>query len=150
VGRIDGIYPPPIVLDPFAPEALSGADRSLALRGGLLVVDCSWNRLGLRGSFPEGGVPGRTRPLRRRLPILVAANPQHFGRVAELNTVEAFAAALYLTGRSADAARLLGGFPGGVEFLTLNRERLDRYARARSTEGIRAVEADLFGPPSGA
>ncbi len=145
VGRIDGLSPGPILLDPFAPDPLSGVDRPRAARGGFLVVDCSWNRLGRRGGFPDGTVAGRPRSLRRRLPILVAANPQHYGRVAELNTVEAFAAALYVTGRAPAARRLLDGFPGGEGFLEINRDRLERYARSRSPDEVRREEQSLFG-----
>ncbi len=65
------------VLDPHAADPLSAADRALARRGGVLAVDCSWNRLASRGRLPglavdDGGI-------HRRLPILVAGNPQHFG-----------------------------------------------------------------------
>ena len=149
VGRIDGLAPPPVLLDPFADEPLSGGDRARSAVAGFLVVDCSWNRLGARSGFAAEAGGGRARPARRRLPILIAANPQHYGRVAELNTVEAFAAALYLTARASAAARLLEGFPGGVEFLAVNRERLDRYARARSADEVRSAERELFGAGPG-
>jgi pre-rRNA-processing protein TSR3 len=137
--------PPPVVLDPFAAEPLSALDRIEARRGGLLVVDCSWNRLSARGKFPRDRNDGP----HRRLPILVAANPQHYGRVAELNTVEAFAAALYLLGRGEESESLLAGFAGGDGFLALNRQRLDRYREARDPEAVRIAERDLFGPAGG-
>jgi len=132
---------PPILLDPYANEPLAPGDRPAADRGGLLVVDCSWNRLSERGRFP-GAVP---RALRRRLPILVATNPQHYGRPAQLNTVEAFAAALALLGRRAEAARVLAGFRGSDSFLEVNAERLARYRRAPDGDGIRDAERSLFG-----
>lgn len=143
--RAAGLRPPPVLLDPFAPDPLSGADRPIVLRGGILVVDCSWNQLGARGGFPEPGGTGRRPPFRRRLPILIAANHQHYGRIAELNTVEAFAAALYLVDRRAEAASLLDGFPGGDGFLSLNRTRLDRYLRAQSADEVRDAERELYG-----
>ncbi|MCI4346595.1 MAG: DUF367 domain-containing protein [Thermoplasmata archaeon] len=89
--RPHGAYP--ILLDPRADTPLSPADRPRALDGGLLGVDCSWNRLGERGGFPAR-LPGlHHQPHRRRLPFLLAGNPQHYGRLAELNTAEAFGAA---------------------------------------------------------
>ncbi len=146
VGNSTGLHPAPIVLDPRASEPLSSADRDAAVRGGLLAVDCSWNALGRRGALPpaRGGPVDSSR--HRRLPILVAANPQHYGRVAELNTVEALSAGLYVLGFPAEARDLLEGFRGGPGFLALNRERLERYAAARTRDEILAAELVLFGP----
>ncbi len=143
VDRADRLVPAPIVLDPFAPEPLVPADAATAVRGGLLVVDCSWNRLSERGRFP--GAEGGSRGIRRRLPLLIATNPQHYGRPAQLNTVEAFAAALAVLGRSADAERLLAGFRGSEEFLRVNRERLREYAAAPTPAALLAAERSLFG-----
>jgi len=134
----------PIVLDPYARTPLSGADRRAAESDGLVAVDCSWNRLsGTRTRAPaqawmRGGTP-------RRLPMLLAANPQHYGRVGELNTVEALAAALVVLGQRTGAERLLEGFAGGPAFLQLNEGRLARYASARSAEATLRAERELFG-----
>ncbi len=119
------------------------ADRSHARRGGVLAVDCSWNRLASRGSLP--GLPADDGGIHRRLPILVAGNPQHFGRIAELNTVEALSAALYVLGQRTEAAHLLEGFRGGDGFLTINRERLDFYASRRTADAVRLAERRLYG-----
>jgi pre-rRNA-processing protein TSR3 len=145
VSRAEGLRPPPIVLDPHAANPLSTADRPAAERGGVLAVDCSWNRLAARGGLPPASGPEKGGGLHRRLPMLVAANPQHYGRVAELNTFDALSAALYLLGFPAEAGELLGGFRGGDGFLEVNRERLDRYARARSSDEVIGAEAMLFG-----
>jgi pre-rRNA-processing protein TSR3 len=137
--------PGPIVLDPYARTPLLRSDHRLAEAGGLLAVDCSWNRLGERGRFPDGtAAPARWA---RRLPILVATNPQHYGRVAQLNTVEALAAALHLVGRPEEAERILEGFRGADQFLEVNRERLDAYAAAVDAAGLEAAESRLFGGP---
>jgi len=142
VGRL---FPAPVVLDPYAEEPLSAADARAAVRGGILAVDCSWNRLSAQGGFPEETLRSTGPGLRRRLPILIAANPQHYGRIAELNTVEALSAALYVLGRRDEAAGLLQGFRGGEGFLEINRERLDAYASARSPERVRELEQTLYG-----
>jgi pre-rRNA-processing protein TSR3 len=146
---VAGIVPAPVVLDPYAPVPLGPADRTTAVRGGILAIDCSWNRLSNRGTFPGAESAERGPRIRRRLPILIATNPQHYGRLAQLNTVEALAAALYLLGRTSEAARLLQGFRGAEAFLEVNRERLDAYARARDTEGVVAAERRLFGGDPG-
>lgn len=145
VPREEAAPPEAIVLDPYAPTPLSCADRANAERGGVVVVDCSWNRLAARGSFP--GATGEHRPHRthRRLPILVATNPQHYGVVAQLNTVEALSGAAYVLGRTEQAEELLVGFPGAQEFLPVNHERLERYRAAAGPADVERAERDLFG-----
>ncbi len=133
--------PPPILLDPYAKGPLSPADQSAAEAGGLLVVDCSWNKLSERGRFAD---PAGRRTFPRRLPLLIAGNPQHYGRLGELNTVEAFGAALWILGRPAEARALLESFHGGEAFLELNGMRLSEYAGADGPAGIEAAEVSLF------
>lgn len=145
VPREDASFPAPVVLDPYAPTPLSGADRETAEGGGILVVDCSWNRLSARGSFPGEERRDRRHGTHRRLPVLVATNPQHYGRLTQLNTVEAFCAALYILGRTEEAENLMDGFAGGGEFLAVNRDRLDRYQEATGPSEILTAEKALFG-----
>lgn len=140
----------PILLDPFAPDPLSGADLGTAEREGIAAVDCSWNRLSERGHLRDRGPRGAGAGLPRRLPLLVATNPQHFGRIGQLNTVEALGAALYLLDRPSEARELLQGFAGGEALLEVNRLRLERYRGLRSPEEVRATERALFGPAPGA
>lgn len=135
---------PPILLDPHAKEPLSPADRELARSGGVLAIDCSWNRLAERGGYPEGADWLRRLSTRRRLPWLIAANPQHYGRLAELNTAEALAAALMVLGEQERAWEVVGVSPGGVSFLTINRARLDGYSSANSSTSVRTAEAGYF------
>jgi len=135
-----------VVLDPHAREPLSRADGPAAQRDGVLAVDCSWNRLADRGSLP-GPSPGpEDRGIRRRLPLLIAANPQHYGRLGELNTAEALAAALYVLDRPSEAEALLEGLPGEGSFFEVNEARLERYRAATSAPEILAAERSLFGP----
>jgi pre-rRNA-processing protein TSR3 len=109
------------------------------------VVDCSWNLLSSRGAFP--GEDGRRRRpgIHRRLPVLIAANPQHYGRVAQLTTAEAFCAALSILGRDEEARHVIVGFAGGEEFLEINRDRLERYRNAPGPNGVLEAERELFG-----
>lgn len=139
---------PPVVLDPFASDPLSRADRPVAERGGVVAVDCSWNRISDRGGLPRLGSGRRSAGLARRLPLLVATNPQHYGRLAELNTVEALAASLCVLGRPEEGRSILEGFAGGPAFFEVNRERLRRYARAPSADAVRAAERALHAGPS--
>lgn len=133
----------PIVLDPRAPDPLSPLDAQRARSSGLLVVDCSWNRLSDRGGFAKS--LGRlSRFPRRRLPWLLAGNPQHYGRLGELNTAEALASALEILGEPETARRLLDVFAGGPGFRALNARLLEAYRDARTVDELRARERDFF------
>ncbi|HYK94179.1 MAG TPA: DUF367 domain-containing protein [Thermoplasmata archaeon] len=134
-----------LLLDPHSPVPLSRGDRGLA-RGGIAAVDCSWNRLGERGGYPAGPFDRVADRQRRRLPWMLAGNPQHFGRLGELNTAEALAAALWVLGRTGQARRVLDVVGAGDSFPSLNGELLSDYSLARGPTGIRRVEQDYFGP----
>lgn len=133
----------PLLLDPHASEPLTRQDAPQARASGLLVIDCSWNRLDRRGGF-DPALAGVSRLSRRRLPWLLAGNPQHYGRVGELNTAEAFASALEILGDRSRAEALLNTFAGGPNFLTLNALLLESYRVARSAEEVRAAEREFF------
>ncbi len=111
----------------------------------MLVIDCSWNRLSARAALPirDGGALAR-----RRLPFLIATNPQHYGRFGELNTAEALGAAIYLLGRPTEAAELLHGFAGGPAFFEVNRTRLDAFRSAGTAEAARELERALYAEPA--
>ncbi len=135
---------PPILLDPHASAPLSPADRPAAEAGGVLGVDCSWNRLRARGGYPrELAGLGRLR-VRRRLPLLIAANAQHYGRLAELNTAEALAAALFVLGEPERARSVVRVFSGGDSFEALNGALLAAYAGCGSADQVAAAEAEFF------
>jgi pre-rRNA-processing protein TSR3 len=135
----------PLLLDPRAEKPLAPIDRLFAQKSGVLGVDCSWNLYAQRGRYPEGRGKPNGWIRRRRLPWLIAANPQHYGRLGELNTVEALAATLTILGERDRARRMLEGFRGGPEFLELNAERLGAYAAQVDRAGVEAAERLFFG-----
>lgn len=134
-----------VLLDPYGGRVLSPADRDAA-RAGVAAVDCSWNRLHRRGAYPAGPFDRVRGERRRRLPWLLAANPQHFGRVGQLNTVEALAAAVYVLGEPERARALLAAVGANEALLTLNARQLAAYAAARSVAAVERAEAALFRP----
>jgi pre-rRNA-processing protein TSR3 len=117
-----------IVLNALAERAFSPADKPRMERFGLAALDYSWEQ----GVQPR--LPGYL--VSRCLPFLVAANPVNFGTPTKLSTVEALAAALYITDFKADAEKLLGIFKWGPEFVRLNFERLEAYAKAKDSSEV--------------
>jgi len=104
-----------LVLDPFSEKILSGADIPLAEVGGIVGVDCSWNRasetfsrLRLMGLEP------------RRLPLVTPANPVNSGKVGKLTTAEAIASALLICKQPEQAQKIMSVFKWGPAFLKLN------------------------------
>ena len=104
-----------LVLDPFSEKILSGEDIPLAEVGGIVGVDCSWNkapetfsRLRLMGLEP------------RSLPLVTPANPVNSGKVGKLTTAEAIASALLICGESEQAQKIMSVFKWGPAFLKLN------------------------------
>ncbi|NOZ58106.1 MAG: DUF367 family protein [Euryarchaeota archaeon] len=124
-----------VVLNPFAPRLLSPQDGA----GTLVALDCSWE------SAREVFSRYRGRARHRSLPLLVAANPVNYGKIARLSTVEALAAALCILGEEEQARALLSKFSWGHSFLELNRSLLEEYAGASSVEALLEVQREYFG-----
>lgn len=118
-----------VVLDPEAEKALSREDMESASVFGLLVLDCSWNKL--------TRFPAIRRGLHHRaLPFLLAANPTNFGKPQRLSSAEALAASLCIMGEKDQAAELMNLFKWGPVFLDINKERLEAYASATNSSGV--------------
>jgi len=118
-----------VVLNPEAEKAMSREDLEHSKKHGILVLDCSWNKL---SEFPKfrGGVR------HRGLPFLLAANPTNFGRAQRLSSAEALAAALFIIGEKDHAERLMNKFKWGPVFLDINRELLEAYASAETSAEV--------------
>jgi pre-rRNA-processing protein TSR3 len=121
-----------LVLDPEAEKALSREDLSSARKLGILVLDCSWNKL---SRFPKV----RKGLKHRGLPFLLAANPTNFGKAQKLSTAEALSASLYILGEKDQAERLMSRFKWGETFISINRDWLEAYAAAETS--MEVVEA---------
>lgn len=142
-----------MLLDPHSDIPLSPQDARAAIEGGIVAVDCSWNRLGRRGGYPLEDRWLSSMRVRRRLPFLFAANPQHYGRLGELNTAEALGAALYVVAGRETAETFLGRFAFGASFLDLNGEALEAYHRTSGPTEVGGLEIERFsgtGGPAGA
>lgn len=138
VHRVKALPRGAVILNPFSEKAFSQADRERLERRGLAAIDCSWIHadevfeLSMRGAS-------------RCLPYLIAANPTNYGTPTKLSTVEALAAALYISGYKEKAEKLLSIFKWGPQFIRLNQKLLDGYAQARnSTEVVELQKVFMF------
>ena len=103
---------------------------------GIGVLEGSWNRPETLSAIRmKKGV---------KLPTLLAANPVNYGKPFRLSSVEAVAAALFITGFQDFGAELLGKFTWGHVFYDLNREPLLEYSRCRSDAELREAEEQFF------
>lgn len=125
-----------ILLDPMADKALSPADD---ISRSITVLDCSWEEL--ERVFPQ---LEKKKLQHRALPYLVAANPVNFGKPFKLNSVEAFAAALYILGHKDQATAILSKFNWGHTFLELNHEPLEDYSKAKDSREILQIQDEYM------
>jgi pre-rRNA-processing protein TSR3 len=126
-----------IVLNPFAAEILTLHDRETALRGGIVIIDCSWVNA---NSVFKRSLKG----FQRKLPALIAGNPTNYSRLYSLSSLEAAAATLYITGFQEFSKRLLSLYKWGDTFLSLNLNALNDYSNAANQEEIKELERDYF------
>ena len=135
--RIREIPRASVVLHPFASAYLSSKDRGQILAHGIVAIDCSWEKA---ETVFDTRLPGNG----RKLPTLLAANPVNYAKPEKLSSLEAIAAALYITGFQADAARLLSIFKWGEHFISLNAQPLDAYAHAPQEADLVKAISDFF------
>ena len=118
-----------VVLNPLSEIAFSPADRERIESFGLAALDFSWEHA-------ERVLLKSVRGTSRCLPYLIAGNPVNFGKPTKLSTVEAIAAALYISGFEEEANRLLSMFKWGHTFIEINAERLEAYAKAKDSSEV--------------
>jgi len=128
-----------ISLNPFADKALSKEDLDTAVKHGITALDCSWQLAD--DVFDKLERRRKMRP--RALPFLVAANPTNYGKPFKLSTLEALAAALFILGSVQRAEELLALYKWGPNFLTLNREPLEAYSKAYTSQEIVKLQEDF-------
>ena len=102
-----------IILNPFSREVISLDDREYVLKYGLIVIDCSWKKVLKISELDSGNY--------RKLPSLIAANPINYGKWEKLSSVEALAAALYITNFNDYGDLILSKFSWGIQFKELNK-----------------------------
>jgi pre-rRNA-processing protein TSR3 len=126
-----------VVLNPFSEKAFSPADREGILHQGLAAIDCSWIHADEVFELNIRGVS-------RCLPYLIASNPVNYGIPTKLCTVEALAAALYISNFKQEAENLLSVFKWGLHFIDLNQKLLDAYAEAKDSGEIIELQENFM------
>jgi len=118
---------------------VSPKDVDIVADYGISGINCSWNRL---EEIPFN-LMGKGKN-QRLLPILLAANTVNYGKPSKLNTAEAIAACLYITGYKEDARIILSTFSYGEEFIKLNADALEAYSTCSGPEEINAIHNDYI------
>ena len=141
--KVASIYkfpPRTILLHPYAKTAISPLDRTNARNRGIGIIDCSWRNA--ERVFSKRIL--KTKYESRALPFLLAANPSYWGKPFRLSTLEAFCAALYITGFPEQAKRILKIYTWGNNFIELNEEILSRYSRAVDSSEIISIQSQYL------
>jgi pre-rRNA-processing protein TSR3 len=136
IRRLSQIPESAIVLNPASPRFLLPSDTTNSVRAGVVAIDCSWERA-------DAIFMKHFRGANRKLPALMAANPVNYARIGRLSTAEALSATLYIMGFRQRAKEILSLFRWSRTFFDLNRELLERYARASDEQSIVKIELDF-------
>lgn len=119
-----------ILLNPFSKKSLSPEDKKIALKNGIISVDCSWENAENSFNYLD------KRNISRALPFIIAANPVNYGKPFKLSTLEAFATALYILNYVETAEKMLNLYKWGPNFLTLNKEPLEDYRKSENSSQV--------------
>lgn len=140
--RVNTLPKKGIILEPLCGKIFGPEDHNLITHqnGSLVGLDCSWKQI--ESSVEQ--VMRRTRLKPRMLPLFLAANPVNWGKPGKLTTIEALAAATYLTGNREQASKLLSGFRWGERFIELNYEPLEEYSSAKSSADLVELQFEFF------
>jgi len=125
-----------IILDPFSKRLLSIIDKEVIIKNGLTLVDTSWNNTS-ENEFQK--VKGE----HRRLPILFAGNPTHYGIAYKLSDIEALVATFYIIDEIDEAMKISRIIKWGHTFIELNKELLESY-RNKKEEEIANIEKEII------
>lgn len=126
-----------IVLNPFAVNYVKYSDRIYIEKCGVTAIDVSWKKSAEMLRIIKRG-------MQRVLPLLIATNPVNYGKPFRLSTAEAVAATLYITGFKELSLEVLGSFKWGEQFIELNRDKLEAYAKASTDEEVELAQLRFF------
>ncbi|MGA9149336.1 MAG: DUF367 family protein [Candidatus Nitrosopolaris sp.] len=135
---VRSIHQNTLLLDPFSKVVLSNDDSSLIKS--VCALDCSWEKATdtlLKGKALKNGIC-------RRLPALLAGNPNNYCKLSKLTSAEALAASLFILGWKNQSEMILDKFKWGHTFIELNSEILNDYSNALNATEIAEIEKGYF------
>ena len=127
-----------LLLNPFCKVVLSNEDNRIIKS--VCALDCSWEKAMEtlhKGKVLKNGIC-------RRLPALLAGNPNNYCKLSKLTTAEALAASLFILGRRNQSEEILDKFKWGHTFVELNSEILNDYRNALNAAEIVEIEKEYF------
>ncbi len=128
----------PLVLNPYAKKYLGPWLRNHIDKHGILVIDASWKKLSPKKTRVKGK--------HYKLPPLLPGNPINYAKPCILSSIEAVAAALYITGYRETYEKLLGLYKWMNTFHTLNQELLEAYSKTKNEEELLKTIQEYWGP----
>ncbi|MEM0224989.1 MAG: DUF367 family protein [Desulfurococcaceae archaeon] len=128
----------PLVLNPYSQEILGQWFKEHVEKHGVLVVDASWRKL---DRYKFRSIKG----IHVKLPPLLPGNPVNYGKPCILSSIEAVAAALYITGFHDEYRKLLGLYKWMSTFHSLNIELLESYSSAKNSEELTNIITTYWG-----
>ncbi len=128
-----------LILNPLSRTVLTPLDKELVSRHGLAVIDVSWKE----GLGELERLSSSERP-QRVLPLLFAGNPTNYAVATKLSSLEAVAAALYITGFKDLSLRILSITKWGNTFYELNKELLTIYSQCTSVDELMKVQDEVL------
>jgi len=127
-----------VLLNPFADKSLSREDKNIALKHGLVAVDCSWKNAENNFEYLDKKCKSRA------LPFVIAVNPVNYGKPFKLTTLEAFASALYILGDVEKSEEILNLYKWGPHFIKLNKKPLEDYRKAKNSMEVVQIMQEYF------
>lgn len=119
-----------ILLNPFVKKSFSKEDLDIAIKHGIIAVDCSWEKAENSFDFLDKICNSRA------LPFVIAVNPVNYGKPLKLSTLEAFATALYILDDKERVNEMLNLYKWGPQFLKMNKEPLEDYRKAKNSKEV--------------
>lgn len=139
VGSINHLPKNCLILNPFSNIVLTPSDRELIGKYGLSVIDVSWER-----GLEELRKLSKTGRPQRVLPLLLAGNPVNYAVPTKLSSLEAVAAALYITGFKELSLKILSLIKWGHTFYELNKNLLELYSQCTSIYEVIKIQDEVI------